>query len=89
MSGISPGVEPNDGWRNKPISEKQAELLHDLSCAMFAMMSRGEASDMIAKMLESQKARRFTDQRRRLPDKRRRPRGNLPSYDRDTLEDNK
>ena len=89
MSGISPGVEPNDGWRSKPISEKQAELLHDLSCTMFAMMSRGEASDMITKMLESQKARRLTDQRRRLPDRRRRPRGNLPSYDRDTLEDNK
>ena len=50
MSGISPGVEPNDGWRSKPISQKQAEYLHDLSCAMFAMMSRGEASDMIARL---------------------------------------
>ena len=89
MSGISPGVEPNDGWRSKPISPKQAELLHDLSCAMFAMMTRGEASDMIARMLESQKARRFTDQRRQLPDKRKRLRGNRDSYDTDTLEDNK
>ena len=89
MSGISPGVEPNDGWRSKPISQKQAEYLHDLSCAMFAMMSRGEAHDMIAKMLESQKARRLGDQRRRLPDKRKRLRGNRTSYDRDTLEDNK
>ena len=89
MSGIAPGIEPNDGWRSKPISQKQAEYLHDLSCAMFAMMSRGEAHDMIARMLESQKARRPTDQRRRLPDKRRRSRGNQTSYDRDTLEDNK
>ena len=89
MSGISPGAEPNDGWRSKPISQKQAEYLHDLSCAMFAMMSRGEASDMIARMLESQKARRPTDQRRRLPDKRKRLRGNRDSYDTDTLEDNK
>ena len=55
MSGIAPGIEPNDGWRSKPISQKQAEYLHDLSCAMFAMMSRGEASDMIARMLEAQK----------------------------------
>ncbi len=89
MSGISPGVEPNDGWRSKPISQKQAELLHDLSCAMFARLTRGEAWDMIDKMLSGPDARRLTDQRRRLPDKRRRPRGNLPSYDRDTLEDNK
>ena len=83
MSGISPGVEPNDGWRSKPISPKQMEYLHDLSCAMFARMTRGEASDMIARMTDQRKPRR------RLPDKRRRSRDNQTSYDRDTLEDNK
>jgi len=89
MSGISPGVEPNDGWRSKPISQKQAELLHDLSCQMFASLTRGEAWDMIAKMLSGPDLRRLTDERRRLPDKRRRSRGNRSSYDKDTLEDNK
>ena len=89
MSGISPGVEPNDGWRSKPISQKQAELLHDLSCKMFASLTRGEAWDMIAKMLSGPDLRRLTDERRRLPDKRRRSRGNRSSYDSDTLEDNK
>ena len=89
MSGISPGVEPNDGWRSKPISQKQAEFLHDLSCAMFARLTRGEASDMIAKMLSGSDPRRLTDRRKRLTDRRRRPRGNPTSYDNDTLEDNK
>ena len=89
MSEIPTGSRPNDGWRSKPITEKQAGFLHDLSCRMFAGMTRGEASDMIARMLEAQKARRPTDQRRRLPDKRKRLRGNRDSYDTDTLEDNK
>ena len=89
MSRIPTGSRPNDGWRSKPITEKQAGFLHDLSCKMFAGMTRGEASDMIAKMLSGPDLRRLTDERRRLPDKRRRSRGNRSSYDSDTLEDNK
>ena len=50
MSGIPTGSRPNDGWRSKPITEKQAGFLHDLSCKMFAGMTRGEASDMIARL---------------------------------------
>jgi hypothetical protein len=97
LSGISPGAEPNDGWRNRPISQKQAELLHDLSCEMFARLTRGEAWDMIARMIGRSDTKRPTDERRRLPDKRKRPRGRprefgkftRASYDNDTLEDNK
>jgi len=80
MSGPPPSIEPNDGWRNKPISEKQAEYLHDLMCKMFTTMSRGEASDMIQGILEAKGVKRLT---------RRRRRPNRHSYDKDTLEDNK
>ena len=84
MSGSPPSIKPNDGWRKKPIPQKQAEYLHDLMCKMFAMMSRGEAFDMIKNILEAKGPRGLT-RRRRRPNRR----PNRHSYDNDTLEDNK
>ena len=41
----------NTAWRNKQITQKQAQLLHDLICEMVSTMSRGDAADMIDVML--------------------------------------
>tara|TARA_Y100000748_G_scaffold66716_1_gene54140 strand:- start:102 stop:347 length:246 start_codon:yes stop_codon:yes gene_type:complete len=63
----------NEAWRKRPITEKQAMLLHDLSCEMFASLKRGEASDLIHQMLSN------SDPQFNKRD----------SFDEDTLEENK
>ena len=37
----------NQNWRDKPITEKQAKLLRDLSYESFCRLTRGEAADLI------------------------------------------
>jgi len=63
----------NETWRKRPITEKQAMLLHDLACEMFASLKRGEASDLIHQMISNS-------------DPKFNKRG---SFDEDTLEENK
>lgn len=41
-----------DNWKNKPITDNQAELLHDLTCELISKMTRGEASHMIGRFLK-------------------------------------
>ena len=43
----------NTEWRSKPISPKQMEYLHVLMCDMFKTLNRGQASDLIRSLSQS------------------------------------
>ena len=40
-------------WHSKPISEKQMQYLHVLMCDMFKTLDRGQASDLIQSLRQS------------------------------------
>ena len=40
-------------WRSKPISEKQMQYLHVLMCDMFKTLNKGQASDLIQSLSQS------------------------------------
>ena len=42
---------PSGQWKQKPITQKQGELLHDLVCEWFTKLNRGQASQLIEMFL--------------------------------------